>query len=211
MSFVMPEVAVQRVIQAGIQLLRERPGELEEIFDMYLLPDMRTLYGQERIEQIRTWFDQTQIPVLQAWSLNDGVYPCYSICLSSDVEDETKAAINDYFGSDDDQELKVGVFTSYVTVGIHGTRESDMVLWLYYILAHILFKLKPMAEGLGVQLHTWSAGDYFREDIKLPNNIWSRSIKFKCTTENIIPGNRLTEIENIGTGEDNPVTFEPGE
>ena len=197
MGFVMPEVAVQRILQAGIKLLREQPNLFNDIFNMYLLPDLELLYGQERIDQIRTWFNQTEIRVVQAWSLTAETIPCYSICLTSDTEDETKAAINDYFGSDIENELKVGVFTSYVTIGIHGTREGDMVLWLYYILAHIMFKLKPMAESLGVQLHTWSAGDYFREDVKLPNNIWSRTVKFKCTTENIIPGDALTEITDV--------------
>ena len=154
MSFVMPEVVVQRVIQEGMKSLRDNPDAFDDIFDTFKCDEMKNAYGQGYIDQIKKWFNDTKIPVVQAWSLNPQRVPCFSIHLASEAEDEQKAAIGDYFGETEDNTTATGVFTVYVDIGIHADKSGDNVLWLCYIMSYIMFKEKRRAEKLGLKLQT---------------------------------------------------------
>lgn len=191
----MPEIIVQRVIQRGIAELRDDADAFNTIFGGFLHEMMLDNYGQSYIDQIRTWFNSTKIPVVQAWSFNPTRIPCVSIHLSSETEDESKASIGDYIGDNEDNTVGTAVFTVYVDVGIHANKDSDQVLWLYYILAYIFFKQKRLMEQFDIQLHTWSASDYSKQDQYKSENIWTRWIKFKCTTQNFFDDESKDEYE----------------
>lgn len=185
MSFVMPEIIVQKVIQEGIEELRQDPIAFNNVFESFAQDPLIKDYGQTYIDQVRKWFMETKIPVVQSWSFNTQRIPCISIHLSTELEDESKAAAGDYYGMGQEENLGVAVFTVMVDIGIHATRASDQVLWLYYITAYILFKQKLYASSLGLQIHTYSASDYSKDMAKMPDNIFSRWLRFRCTTENL--------------------------
>ncbi len=73
MGFVIPQVSVQRVIQQGLTELKANPAQLDNIFDLYLSDAMANDYGQEYIDEIKTWFASVRIPVVQAWSHLSGL------------------------------------------------------------------------------------------------------------------------------------------
>ncbi len=185
MSFVLPQVALQRVIQIGLRDLREDKEVFFNLFAFYDAPEMRVDYGAKYIEQVWKWFQDTKTPVVQAWSFNPQKMPLISIHLAQEQEDETKAAIGDFFGHDDfANDMGTGVFSVMLDIGIHANREGDEVLWLYYIVGHVLFRHKRLAEQLGLRLQTFSASDYNKEAKYMADNIWTRWIRFKCTVEN---------------------------
>jgi|SRR5581483_899840 len=184
MSFIMPELVIQKIVQTGIDDLKADPSPLDELFACYLEPEMIQDYGQGYIDQIKQWFTTTKIPVVQAWSLNAQRIPCYSIHLATELEDESKAAAGDYFGQGEDGTIGVGVFSVMVDIGCHANKSGDQVIWLYYILAYILFKHKLMAIRLGIQLHTWNASDYSKQHQYMAENIFTRWVRFRCTTQN---------------------------
>ncbi len=202
MSFVMPEVVVQRVLQEGIKNLRNNSTAFDDIFATFLCDEMNAAYGQGYVDTIKKWFNETKIPVVQAWSLNPERIPCYSIHLASETEDEQKAAIGDDFsgdfiGDDAEENISTGVFTVYVDIGIHADKSGDGVLWLYYIMSYILFREKTRAERLGLKLHTWSASDYNRDQSKLAENVWTRWVRFKCTTQNFLGGEPRSAADEL--------------
>ena len=182
--FILAEIALQRVLQTGIKNLKQNPDVIDDIFATYCQDELDSDFGSDYIAKIRNWFTETKVPVLLAWSLNPERIPCVSIHLSSDIEDEGKAALDDFFGDDEDGELKTGVFTTQIDVGIHANRATDEVLWLYYIVSYVLFKERRLAEKLGLKLHTYSASDYSRDASKMPDQVWSRYIRLRCTVEN---------------------------
>lgn len=184
MSFIMPEVVVQRILQVGIKKLRDNPDAFNEIFSVYRDPEMDGDYGQAYVDKVRAWFTTTKIPVVQGYSINRDRIPCFSVTLGSESEDEQKAAIGDHFGDETDNTVGVSVMSTMVDVGIHADKSSEQVLWLYYIMSYIFFKEKRIAERLGVQLHSWSATDYSREPNKDAELIYSRWVRFKCTVQN---------------------------
>lgn len=180
----MAEVAVQRVIQTGIKNLKSNPDAFDEIFAIYKDPEMNADYGQAYIDQIKNWFNTTKLPVLQGWSMNRDRVPCFCVTLSQDNEDENKAAIGDFYGEEDNNTVGVGVSNVIVDIDLIASKQSDYVLWMYYILSYIMFKEKRTMERLGCQIHTFGASDYVRNDRYQDENIWTRRVRFKCTTQN---------------------------
>lgn len=190
MAFVIPQVSLQRVIQLGIAELRQNRAIFDQIFEYYTIDELANVYGTSYIDGIWDWFTETKVPVVQAWSFDPQRMPQISIHLSSETEDQTKAAIGDHFGISDETESSIGtgVFTVNLDIGIHTNKNGDYVLWLYYIINYILFKHKTLAENMGMKLQTFSATDYNKESQYMADNVWSRWIRFRCTVENMWSG-----------------------
>jgi hypothetical protein len=193
----MPQIAVHRVIQEGVLILKNNVDVLDDIFQYYTSDGMNADYGQAYIDQIKKWFTDTKIPVVQAWSMNLSKVPQISVQLAQENEDESKAAIGDHWDMGENSNVGVSVFTTMLDINIFGTKNSDEVLWLYYIVNYILFKRKRRAEKLGLQLHTFSATDYARDIPKLPENIWVRTIRFKTTVQNFWDSEEYLDIDDI--------------
>lgn len=198
MSFVMPEIVIQKVLDHGIKQLRASKPEFYDLFAQFTQDELNNDYGPVYLDELWKWFSTTKIPVVKAWSFNAQVIPCISVHLANETEDEAKAAMNDFAGVFDDQgETGTGVFTAMVDIGIHANKAGDHVLWLYYIVAYVLFKHKLMAHRLGLKLHTFSASDYNKDTNKMTENIWTRWVRFRCTTENFWDADRFTDVENV--------------
>ena len=193
----MPEVVVQKIVQKGLADIRTNIDILDDIFASYKDPELDADYGQTYIDQIKDWFAKTKVPVVQAWSFNAQRIPCFSIHLATELEDEAKAAAGDYFGDGEDGTVGVGVFSVMVDIGCHASKSGDQVIWLYYILSYLLFKNKLMAERMGLQLHTWNASDYSKNHQYMAENIFTRWVRFRCTTENVWEQEKLQTPDDI--------------
>ena len=189
MSHVMPEVAVQRIIQYGIKKIRTDKVAFDDIF-AYVKehPLMAAAYGPSYVDRIWQWFNTEKLPVVQAFLLTPERVPCYSVHLSAENEDESKASISDFYGEEEENELSVSSFNITVDIGIHGSKTADQVLWMYYILSYILFKTKPLAQELGIEMQTFSATDWQKESSKMPENIYTRWVRMRCTVFNTWSG-----------------------
>lgn len=209
MPHVMPQVALQRVIQEGVKILKDNPNVLNDIFKYYTCPGLESDYGQSYIEEIKTWFINTKIPVVQAWSYNPEQIPQISIKLATEQEDETKSAIGDHFAMGEENNIGVAPFVVTLDIAIRTSRNGDQALWLYYIVNYILFKRKRRAEELGLQLHTFSATDYNRDNSKLADNIWERYIRFRTVVQNFWDSEEGTDISDIDVDLD--ASSEPGD
>jgi hypothetical protein len=200
MGFVFPEIVLQKVISHGIASLRANKAEFYDLFDQFTQDELNNDYGPKYLDEVWKWFSTTKIPVVKAWSFNAQIIPCISVHLANETEDETKAAVGDIAGSFDELgETGTGVFTAMVDIGIHANKAGDHVLWLYYIVAYILFKHKLMAHRLGLKLHTFSASDYNKDNNKMTENIWTRWVRFRCTTQNFWSGTPFQDIQDLNT------------
>lgn len=198
MSFVMPEVVVQKILSQGIRQLRQNKPAFDDLFCQFTEDELGNDYGDNYKEQLWKWFTTTKIPVLRAWQLNAQTIPSISVHLASESEDESKAGLNDLAGVFDEVgETGTAAFTVMVDIGIHANRAGDHVLWLYYIVSYILFKYKPMAHRLGLKLHTFSASDYNKDAAKMAENIWTRWVRFKCTTQNFWAADAFVDIQDV--------------
>jgi len=212
MGHIMPEVILRRIVQIGIAELRQGDrANFDNIFETYTQPELERIFGQSYIDRIYTWFTDVKLPVVMGWSFNPDRIPMYSIHLASETEDESEAAAGDYRGGagfehigeedestdENDFEQSVGVFTVMLDIGIHGNRSADEVLWMYYILNFLLFKKKRVLERMGIELQTFSASDYNRDQKYMGDNIWTRWIRFRCTVQNTYRGLEVLEIDDV--------------
>ena len=197
MGMVMPQVALHRVIWEGVQILKQNPDVLDDIFLYYTVEPINRDYGQTYVDNIKKWFVETELPVVQAWSLNPQQAPQIAIKLSSEQEDESKAAIGDFFDSGEESDIGVSPFIVNLDIMIMAPKNSDESIWLYYIVNYILFKRKRQAERLGLQLHTFSATDNNRDASKLTDNIWVRTIRYRCVVQNFWDSEPYLNIEDI--------------
>ena len=204
MSFVLPEIVVEKVLMYGIKELRADKKAFYDLFAQFVQDELNADYGPKYLDDIWDWFSTTKIPVVKAWSLNVQNIPCISVHLANETEDESKASIGDIGGDfgagfGGFAEVGTGVFTTMVDIGIHANKAGDHVLWLYYIVAYVLFKHKLMAHRLGLKLHTFSASDYNKEAQKMTENIWTRWVRFRCTTQNFWEAEPFKYIKDVNT------------
>jgi hypothetical protein len=200
MSFSLPEIVMQKVLAHGIKQLRADKNAFYDLFAQFTQDELNNDYGPKYLDEIWNWFSTTKIPVVKAWALNAQQVPCISIHLANETEAEDKAAIGDFGGIFDSLgETGTSAFTVMVDIGIHANRAGDHVLWLYYIVSYILFKHKLMIHRFGCKLHTFSASDYNKDAAKMTDNIWTRWIRFRCTTQNFWDGDRFVDIEDVNT------------
>ena len=195
----MPEIVVRRLLEFGIKELRNNRVAFDDLFLQMADPELNSDFGPAYRDQIWEWFTTTKIPVVQAWSFNAQKIPCISIHLANETEDESKAALNDLAGVGEHSDIGTGVFTVMVDVGIHVARGGDHVVWLYYIVSYILFKYTLLAHKWGLKLQTYSASDYSKDADKSMNNIWTRWVRFRCTTQNFWAADPLREFEHVNT------------
>lgn len=193
----MPQIGLHRLILEGMNILRQNPDVLDDIFQYYTCAPMDKDYGQKYIDQIKQWFITTKIPVVQAWSMNLAKVPQISVQLAQESEAEDKASIGDFYSDGDDSTVGVSAFNVMLDVMIFGTKNSDEVLWLYYIVNYILFKRKRQAEALGLQLNTFTASDYARDIPKLPENVWVRTIRYRALVQNFWNADAYIDINDI--------------
>jgi hypothetical protein len=198
MAWVLPEVTIRRVINDGMKALRTNHTAFVDIFSQFTQDELNAEYGAAYIEQIWQWFTTTKVPVVQSWALNVQKIPCISIHLANETEAEDKAALGDYGGIfDDTSETGVATFTAMIDIGLHANKGGDHVLWLYYIVSYIMFRQKTTFERFGIKLGTFSASDYANDNAKLGDNIWTRWVRYRCTTQNTWPGDPLRLIEEV--------------
>lgn len=196
--WILPEVALQKIIAHGIKELRKDRATFNKIFCQFTQDELSADYGEKYRDDLWNWYSTTKIPVVRAWQMNVQNIPCFSIRLASETEDVDKAAFSDmagYFGGDADTDT--AVFTTMLDIGIHASKSGDHVLWMYYILSYILFKHKLMAHRFGLKLQTYSASDYNKEASKMAENVWTRWVRFRCTTQNFWSGEEAVEIEDV--------------
>lgn len=198
MSWTMPEVIIRRVIDDSFRRLRLNKPAFLNIFADFTKDELNSEYGANYSEQIWQWFATTKIPIVQGWAFNAQKIPSISVHLANEQEAEDKIAFDDFAGTfDDETTTGTAAFTVMLDIGIHANKGGDHVLWLYYILAYILFKNKPALVRLGLEMGTFSASDYSRDAEKMGNNVWTRWVRYRCTTQSDWPAEDLTTIEEV--------------
>lgn len=183
-GLVMPEIVVKRTLELGLYLFRNNPDLLDQVFNTYKMPAFSAVYGQNYIDKIKTWVKTTKIPVVFGFNDNVDKVPSYTVHLSPEREDETRAAMEDAWGEDDAGDIGIGVFKVSLDIGCHGDKSGDHAIWLYYMANNILFQNKLFMEANGLTLVTFGA-DAHKKDVKYASeNIWSRWISMQTTVTN---------------------------
>ena len=68
-------------------------------------------------------------------------------------------------------------FNEVFEVRMNANTNSDQAIWLYYITSYILMRNKAYFEQVGLESQTYGASDFTRDNAKMPNSIWGRTIR----------------------------------
>lgn len=90
-------------------------------------------------------------------------------------------------------------FRESIDIGIHGHGDQNTVLWLYSIVKWILLRFKPEIEKRCMDLSTFSASDFRKDNQFLGENIYSRWIRFTARTRVFWREDPLDQLDTIVT------------
>jgi hypothetical protein len=163
-KFIFPEIIMQQVLQKAITELKSDSVSFYEIFSSLQDDFLSDIYGERYVDNIWNWFSNSNIQVIQSWNWNTQKFPCISIQLKSDAENESQASVGDFLTSEFDDsgdkagDVNLGTFSVQLDIGLHVQKgNGDNVLWLFYIVKLLLFKYKLVIESLGINLQSFSA------------------------------------------------------
>ncbi len=199
---------LQTVIEESLELFRSSPENAPNAVFGHLAATYLSKYGQKKIDEIAKYIRETQIPVVQHWSLVPEQVPCFSIQLMNSKEDEQYAGMGDHVENVDvlnEEETAIEKRTAFlyspmsdeVQIGIHNSITPDLTKYLYYLLVHTFITSKETLIRRGLELTTWNATDISRINDYLPENIYSRFINFTAFST---PRFSLDEDVSIVTG-----------
>jgi hypothetical protein len=195
---ILPEIALKRVLDYGIVSIKENDALLYSIFQYYQEPINAGLYSTKFMQGIHKFIHEYDIPVIQGWTLNDQVVPCYSIAstsISQMVEDE---AIGSVLGDFEGEGLVGEMMLNYnLDIGIHTTKTQDHSIWLHTILIYILYHFQPLAYELGLLNYTFVNTPISKEMDKTFDSIYSRHITLSCTVMNSWEKSPFVEIDEV--------------
>ena len=87
-GFPLTEFVLEAVIRDGLGELRANPDRLDDLFSRFTEAQFNNQYGQAKIDEIKTYITGKQIKIVQAYTFQPTVMPCYSIqILSTDESD----------------------------------------------------------------------------------------------------------------------------
>jgi hypothetical protein len=88
-------------------------------------------------------------------------------------------------------------FKENIDIGIHGHGDQNTVLWMYYIVVWILLRFKQELEKRCMDLSTFSASDFNKNNQYLGENIYSRWVRFTARTRVSWKEDVLPQIDTI--------------
>lgn len=184
---------LQTIIEESLELFRKSPENAPNLIFGHLAATYLQKYGQAKIDEIAKYIRETQIPVVQHWSLVPEQVPCFSIQLMNGRENEEYAGLDDFVENvdvlndagtaiDNRTAFKYSFMVDEVQIGIHNSITPDLTKYLYYLLVHTFITSKDTLIRRGLELTTWNATDISRVNEYLPENIFSRFINFTASS-----------------------------
>lgn len=92
------EFVFETVIRDGLNELRVNPTKFDDLFGRFLQTHFGNQYGQEKIDEIKTYFTSNQVKITQAFSQVPKVTPCISIQMIRSNEEPGMQYLGDEFG-----------------------------------------------------------------------------------------------------------------
>lgn len=97
MSAPLSEFVIETVLRDGLNEIRLNPDILDDIFSRFLTTYFDNQYGQEKIDELKTYFSENSIRIVHAKSQVPAQMPCVSIQMLRTDEEESLQQFSDQF------------------------------------------------------------------------------------------------------------------
>lgn len=123
----MTEFVIETVIRDGLGELRSNPDRLNDVFGKFLEAQFVNQYGQDKINQIKTYIENNQIRIVQSLSMVPTTMPCISIqMLASEESEDIQNLGNEYLELDESKDPQV--FVLVVDPGTYDTLTGKLTV-----------------------------------------------------------------------------------
>lgn len=131
MGFQLPDLIVESVIRDGLEVLRRNPSWVDNIFENLTKNYALNKYGQAELQKIKDLIQKQEISVIHSFHLAESKSPCYSIQLTTDVEDQRLAHLDDFEEDEqiditDEDDLAALIKVSSVTVSSYDSVSGEI-------------------------------------------------------------------------------------
>jgi len=96
------EFVIETILRDGLNELRLTPDKLDDVFSLFTSAFFNNQYGQEKIDEIKTYIQNNQIKLSQALSLTPVDMPCITIQLVSSEEPEDEQNFSNMLPEEDE-------------------------------------------------------------------------------------------------------------
>lgn len=94
----------------------------------------------------------------------------------------------------ENRRLAAAMFEETFDIKVHAGSHTDQAIWTYYVVVYALMRNKGYFEQVGMHNQTFVASEFTRDNSKGPNNVWGRSIRYRCQVQH-------TWCEDVVAGE----------
>ncbi len=198
------DLIFESVIRDGLGSIRATPSILDDIFSRFKEAQFINQFGQTQIDRLKTYIQNNQIKITQAFSMIPTVIPCFSIQLiRADEEERLQQFGNEY--EDVDTAITPATIVSVVDPGTYDTLSGKLTVInaadLSVVCPGLIFK-----DSLGIDFEIQSgnsnlSGNKYinigsgKEPSLLPGGKIVSSLDFKRVERRII---RLRETIRLG-------------
>lgn len=195
---------LEAVIKSGLAWFRSDLTAPDLVFGQLDQPYLAR-YGTDKINELKTYITETDIKVVQSFSMIDERLPTISIQLSGGSEDLSKTALDDAMEDvrildmngdlEETEEIMFSPITESILIGIHAGGTPDLPKYLYMLVVYILTAYKYDLMAKGIYLGTFNMTDLSRLNEYLPENIYTRFLTFTASSNARIKKGSLPQLD----------------
>ena len=195
---------VESIIKSGLAWFRSDADAPDLVFGQLDQPYL-SRYGTSKIAELTQYIIETDIKVVQSFSMIDEVLPTISVQLASGSEDMSKVAIDDAMEDvkildaqnslSETEEIMYSPITESIMIGLHAGGTPDLPKYLYMLIVYILSAYKYDLITKGIYMGTFNMTDLSRLNEYLPENIYTRFLTFTATSNARIKKGSLPQLD----------------
>lgn len=127
MAAPLTEFVFESVIRDGLGELSSNTALLDDIFSRFLETHFNNQYGQDKIDELKTYITNNQIRIVQSWAMVPTTTPCISIQLERSSEDDDIQNLGNNF-LDEDEAITPTVLVPIVTPGTYDSVTGKLTI-----------------------------------------------------------------------------------
>lgn len=121
------EFVFETILRDGLNELRLNPDRLDDIFSQFLKTYFNNQYGQDKIDELKTWVTNNQIKIVHAKAQIPTQAPCVSIQRVRSDEDESIQQFSDMY-EEVDEGITPTVVVPTVTPGTYDSVTGKLTI-----------------------------------------------------------------------------------
>jgi hypothetical protein len=196
------------IFEEGLEWFRNDKDAPNLVYGNLNKEILKSRYGQNKIDEISQWINDTEIRITQSWPTGAEQTPTISINLANGQEFEQHAALDDFagnvdvLGGDDNSvvdrsEIGYSAIQDELLIGIHTAGTPDKTKYIHMLVLYLLNSYVDVLDSEGFFNVSFKSTDLSRLNEYLPQNMFSRFISITGETFAKFPKTRVPMLSEV--------------